>query len=58
MGHDSLVTTLNSYGHVTIERRAEVIGSLSHQRPNTSADDAMATKIAEKVILMLEKPRT
>ena len=58
MGHDSLVTTLNSYGHLTIERQAEIIGSLGHRQPSVSTDDDMATKIAEKIIFMLENPRT
>ncbi len=55
MGHDNLVTTLNSYGHVTVERQAEIIGNLSRQQPGTASDDAMAARIAEKVAAILEK---
>jgi hypothetical protein len=49
MGHDQPLTTLNSYGHVTIERQAELIGGLKHKKPRGTDEDTMAELIAEKV---------
>ncbi len=59
MGHDKPLTTLNSYGHVSIERQAEIMGRLRHQQPAATPEDAMAEKIAEKVgnILLRKAPR-
>jgi integrase len=53
MGHDKPLTTLNSYGHVSTERQAEIIGGLSHRQPRSAPDDAMADKIAERVAAKL-----
>lgn len=55
MGHDSLVTTLNSYGHVTIERQAEIINGLGNPASSIAPMHDMAEKIAEKVAAMLGK---
>jgi integrase len=55
MGHDLPLTTLNSYGHVTIERQAEIIGGLRNKKAETTADDAMADKIAERVLAGLQR---
>jgi hypothetical protein len=59
MGHDKPLTTLNSYGHVSIERQAEIMESLRHQQPAATPEDTMAEKIAEKVgnILLRKAPR-
>jgi integrase len=57
MGHDKPLTTLNSYGHVSIERQAEIIGGLGRRQPAVTPDDAMADKIAEKVADRLRKER-
>lgn len=48
MGHDKPLTTLNSYGHVSTERQAEIINGLGMAKP-APPDDAMACKIAEMV---------
>jgi hypothetical protein len=48
MGHDKPLTTLNSYGHVSVERQAEIISSLGHQQPAATPDEAMAEKIAKR----------
>jgi hypothetical protein len=57
MGHDKPLTTLNSYGHVTPERQAEIIGALSHGRTKTERDDTMEDRIAEKVAARLRTLR-
>jgi integrase len=49
MGHDQPLTTLNSYGHVTIERQAKIIAGLARKKPQATPEDAMAELIAEKV---------
>jgi hypothetical protein len=46
MGHDKPLTTLNSYGHVSTERQAEIINGLAHTKPTQPPED-MAAKIAE-----------
>jgi integrase len=53
MGHDKPLTTLNSYGHVSVERQGTIIASLGRQKPGSAPDDAMAEKIAEKVAAKL-----
>lgn len=53
MGHDKPLTTLNSYGHVSIERQAEIIRGLRHPQPAATPDDMMAEKIAEKVAAIM-----
>jgi integrase len=55
MGHDQPLTTLNSYGHVTIERQAELIGGLKHKKPRGTDEDAMAEKIADMVAAKLQR---
>lgn len=55
IGHDSVLTTLNSYGSLTTERQAEVIRSLGRKQPDTAPDDAMVDKIAEKVAAKLKQ---
>lgn len=55
IGHDSPLTTLNSYGPLPIERQAEIIRSLGQKQPSsTTPDDAMASQIAEKVAAILK----
>lgn len=52
MGHDKPLTTLNSYGHVSTERQAEIISALGEAKPapaSVSYDQAMAAQIAEMV---------
>lgn len=49
MGHDKPLTTLNSYGQVSIERQAEIMVSLRHHRPSALSEHALAEKIAEIV---------
>ena len=49
MGHDKPLTTLNSYGHVPVERQAEIIGTLGRQALNDSPHEALATVIAKTV---------
>jgi integrase len=54
MGHDKPLTTLNSYGQVSIERQAEIISGLSlSRRQSTTGDDTIADRIAEKVAAKL-----
>lgn len=53
IGHDSLLTTLNSYGPLSIERQTEIIRNLGQKQPSPTSDDAMAEKIAEKLAAKL-----
>jgi len=53
MGHDKPLTTLNSYGHVSIERQGEIIAGLGRRQPSATPDDAMADKIAERVAAIM-----
>lgn len=57
MGHETPLTTLLSYGNLTIERQAEIISGLANRQPagESGMDEAMAEKIAEKVAAMLGK---
>jgi hypothetical protein len=51
MGHDSVLTTIGSYGPVSSERQAEIIGELG--RPVRASGD-LSTEIAEKVAALLK----
>lgn len=53
IGHDSPLTTLNSYGKLPIERQSEIIRSLGQKPTGVAPDDAMAAMIAEKVAAKL-----
>lgn len=55
MGHDKPLTTLNSYGHVSIERQAEIMSSLADQQPVAISEDAMAEKIAARVAAIMHE---
>lgn len=55
MGHDKPLTTLNSYGHISSERQAELIMELGG-KPGSLKDD-LATKIAE-IHTMLKQQQT
>lgn len=37
MGHDKPLTTVNSYGYVSVERQAEIIGALAETKKTGSA---------------------
>ena len=52
LGHSSVMTTLGSYGHISAERQAELIGGAG--RRTTGRNDEMATDIATKVTAMLK----
>jgi len=52
MGHDSVLTTIGSYGPVSIERQQEIISGLGKQGP-AAAD--LSTEIAEKVVALLKR---
>jgi integrase/recombinase XerD len=58
MGHDKPLTTLNSYGHVTSDRKAEIMTGLRRGQPRTEPDDATTTSIARKVVALLMKETT
>lgn len=51
MGHDSVLTTIGSYGPVSTERQAEIIGALGQPNPDTGG---LSTEIAEKVAALLK----
>ena len=53
IGHDSMLTTLCSYGPISPERQAEIIGSLG-QLDATAKHDNMATEIAMQVVAMMK----
>lgn len=56
IGHDSVLTTLNSYGPLTTERQAEVIRNLGQRSSAAMPDDAIADRIAEKLAARLKNP--
>jgi integrase len=47
MGHDKPLTTFNSYGQVSVERQAEIIGSLAETKPTAMSEGDIAAKINE-----------
>jgi hypothetical protein len=51
MGHDSVLTTIGSYGPVSVERQGEIIGALG--QPNETTLD-LSTEIAQKVAALLK----
>ena len=55
MGHDQPLTTLNSYGHVTIERQAEIIVGLAHKKPIGTADDVLVERITDRLFDRLKR---
>lgn len=56
LGHESVLTTLGSYGRVTSERQGEVIAAL-RQPSEPPANEDMAAKIAEiHAIVSRQKP--
>jgi integrase/recombinase XerD len=52
MGHDSVLTTIGSYGPVSTERQSEIISALG--QPNDTTGD-LSTEIAKKVVAALLK---
>ncbi len=52
MGHDSVLTTIGSYGSVSTERQAEIISALG--QPSADTGD-LSTRIAEKVAALLKR---
>jgi integrase len=54
MGHDMPLTTLNSYGHVSAERQAEIIDGLSRQQHPVTPEDAFADKVAVRVAALMQ----
>jgi integrase len=54
MGHESVLTTLGSYGQISSERQGEIIQNLNRQK-NESADDEIAIKIADMITARLKK---
>ncbi|HXC26748.1 MAG TPA: tyrosine-type recombinase/integrase [Stellaceae bacterium] len=51
MGHDSVLTTIGSYGPVSTERQAEIISALGQSSTDTGD---LSTEIAEKVAALLK----
>jgi integrase/recombinase XerD len=52
MGHDSVLTTIASYGPISVERQQELMIGLG--RPSLAAGD-FSTEIAEKVVALLKR---
>ncbi len=55
MGHESVMTTLGSYGHISRERQAELIASLGRSRSRQASGDDIATEIATRVAALLKE---
>ena len=55
MGHDKPLTTLNSYGQLTIEQQAEIITGLGRKTLTATPEDDMVDKIAERVAARLRR---
>jgi integrase/recombinase XerD len=53
IGHDSMLTTLCSYGPVSPERQAEIIRTLG--QPDVTSNHEMATEIAMRVVAMMNR---
>jgi integrase/recombinase XerD len=51
MGHDSVLTTIGSYGYVSVERQQELLNALG--KPSLAASD-FSTEVAEKVVALLK----
>ena len=54
IGHDSMLTTLCSYGPVSPERQPEIIRTLG--QPDAAMHGSMANEIAMQVVAMMKKP--
>jgi len=54
LGHSNVLTTLQGYGHVSIERQAEILGQLPRFGETPSKSD-MATDIAAKVAEIMKQ---
>jgi hypothetical protein len=52
MGHDSILTTIGSYGPISVERQQELIIGLG--KPSL-ATDYFSMEIAEKVVALLKR---
>jgi hypothetical protein len=52
MGHDSVLTTIASYGPISVERQQELISGLG--KPGLAAAE-FSTEIAEKVVALLKR---
>ncbi len=52
MGHDSVLTTIGSYGPISVERQQELLNALG--KPTLAAGD-FSTEIAEKVVALLKR---
>ena len=52
MGHDSVLTTIGSYGPISVERQEELLNALG--KPSLAASD-FSTEIAEKVVALLKR---
>jgi hypothetical protein len=52
MGHDSILTTIGSYGPISVERQQEVIFGLG--KPSPAGGD-FSKEIAEKVVALLKR---
>lgn len=55
MGHDHVLTTLNCYGQVTVERQSELIRQIAAASVAANPPDDMAQDIAERVHALLRK---
>jgi integrase len=55
MGHESVLTTLGSYGHISRERQAEIITALGRVTASPGRENDMAAEIAAKVAAILKK---
>jgi len=53
MGHNSVLTTIGTYGPISRERQAEIIGGLGKKPPAITPDDSMVENIARRVAAIL-----
>jgi hypothetical protein len=51
-GHDSVLTTIGSYGPISVERQQELLNAIG--KPDLAAGD-FSTEIAEKVVALLKR---
>lgn len=50
LGHESVMTTLGSYGHLARERKQEIMDGLRNPKPSAAINDDMLERLAEKIV--------
>jgi integrase len=54
LGHESMLTTLGSYGALTAREQSDVMGSLRHGRPSGATASANASALLQQALAQIE----